>query len=149
MNRTISLLLFVTLTLAGCATPYQGIKMRVQSPPIDEGFRKASRAISVDGYEIESISPARYQLETKWRVAKEKELSAAERSLSAKQIECRLSLRIERRGKLYDVFCTPLLRSTLQNGTVTESIAGATHPLREKWEDVFRRLLERESKEED
>jgi hypothetical protein len=149
MNRTISLLLFVTLILAGCATPYQGIKMRVQSPPIDEAFRKASLAITVDGYEIESVSPSTFRLETKWREVKEGEMSKSDKTLGMKLLECRIALRMEARGKLFDVFCTPSLRYTLQDGTVRETIADATHPLREKWEDVFRRLLERESKEED
>jgi hypothetical protein len=147
-THILSLLLF-TLAFTGCGTPYQGIKMRVQSPMIEEGFRKTSLAITTDGYQIETVLPAEFQLETRWREAKDKELSKSDRALGAKQIECRLSLRMQERGKLYDVFLTPMLKYSLQDGAVKENIAGPTHPLRDKWEEVFRRLLEREHKDED
>lgn len=148
MKPTFHSLLLIALTLAGCGASFQGIKFRAQYPTMEEAFRKVSLAITVDGYEIDSLTPSAFRLETKWREVKEKEMSQSDKTLGTSRIECRLALRMEARGKLFDVFCTPLLRYTLQDGSVRETIAGATHPLREKWEDVFRRLMEREQKEE-
>jgi hypothetical protein len=37
----------------------------------------------------------------------------------------------------------------MQDGTVTQRIAGPRHPLREKWEEVFRKLLERQQADGD
>jgi hypothetical protein len=147
--RHILFISILSILLSGCGTPFQGIRFRVQSPPMEEAFRKISLAISVDGYEIASLAQSTFALETKWREAQPPELSGNDRTLRALHVECKLVLRMEARGKLFDVFCTPSVRHTMQDGTVSESVADSRHPLREKWEGVFRRLLEREQKEED
>jgi hypothetical protein len=133
----------------GCGTPYQGIKFRAQSPPVEEALRKISLAVSVDGYETESILPSGFGLITKWRGLKPQEVPKNADTLGMSRTESSLNLRLEPRGRMYDVFCTPSLRYTMRDGTVREEIADATHPLREKWERVFRQILESEQKEED
>ncbi len=67
--------LLVLAPCGGCTTPYQGIKVRAQSPDIDEAFRKLTLAVTTDGYSIASVDPARHTLESGWRDLANKENS--------------------------------------------------------------------------
>ena len=142
---------FVTLIaatiLAGCSTTFQGIKVRAQAPTIEEAFRKFSLATTVDGYEIEQIDPAKFSLETKWRELKDKEKSATDTKLDSLSMKCRVLVKMQPRGKLYDVLVTPMLLYT--TGTQREVAAPVNHPLWEKLQRVLNTLVQRESKEED
>ena len=135
---------FPLVTLLSCATSEQGIKVRAQSPPIDEAFRKMSLALTADGYMMEKIDPAQHTLETGWREMKEKEKSTSD---TARQTlgESRIGLRMSHRGTFYEVVVTPMLRH--DGGMVT--VADLHHPLREKWQRIIHTLLERESRDED
>jgi len=137
------------LLLAGCGTSFQGIKIRMQSPPIDEAFRKASLAVSTDGYETESIDITQHILLTKWRGLKPDEMAKTPSLPGARQTEFRLSLRMEQRGKLYDALLIPSVRYTMQDGAIKEETADPMHPLRKKWNGVLRQLMENEQKDED
>ena len=53
--------------LGGCATPFQGIRVRADVPFIDEAFKKLTIALTLDGYEIESVDPGARIVETKWK----------------------------------------------------------------------------------
>jgi hypothetical protein len=141
--------LLALLLLAGCATPFEGIKMRAQSPFIDEAYRKLTLAVTTDGYAIESVVPSRFALATKWREAKPQELSKLQVLPGVVRTEYRLALRMEARGKLYDVFLSPTVRYTMGDGSVREEAAGPMHPLTEKWQGVLKQLLLPEQKEED
>jgi len=144
-------ILFLLLALCGgCATPFQGIKVRAQSPDIDEAFRKLSLAVTTDGYSIASVDLIKHTLESGWRDLAPKELSDADRKTGNAKIEGKVVLRVDGRGKLYDIFLTPVLRYSPEGGNPQqEIIAGVRHPLREKWEMVIARLVEKEAKEED
>ena len=140
------LVLAAALVLGGCAA-FQGIRLRAVSPPIDDAFRKLSLAATVDSFQVTRADPFARVLETGWRDLRDSELSEEDRAFSGGKTECRLSVRLEERGKMYDLFLTPWLR---YGGEGRESVvAGAKHPLREKWETVVRRLLVVEMKEED
>lgn len=122
--------------------------MRAQAPPIDEAFRKLSLACTTDGYQIISVDPARYSLETGWRDLKEKELSREDRVLSTGSVQSRVNLRLENRGKLYEIYLVPTLRYR-DGDSWREIVAGVQHPLWEKWSRVLHSLIEKEAREED
>jgi len=134
--------------LVGCSTPFQGLKVRVQSPPIEEAYKKLVLALQVDGYEMRDVNPGRFSLETSWRALKEKEKSEGDLKLTGTQIESKLTVRLERRGSLYDVFLSPSLRYH-DGETLKEVVAGIHHPLWEKWRAVLSALLQMEAREED
>lgn len=142
-------LLFLAL-LNGCTTPFQGIRVRAQSPGIDDAYRKLTLAVTTDGFTIAAVDPARHTLESGWKDLTAKEIADADRSVGNAKVEGKVMLRLEARGKLYDLFLTPVLRYTREGGgPLQEIIAGVHHPLREKWEMVVARLIEKEAKEED
>jgi len=142
------LAVFIALWGLGCGPSFQGIRFRAQRPPIDEAYRKISLAFTVDGYTIAMAEPGRHTAETGWKELKAGERSEQERNLSggAGRVEGRLLVRLEKRGMLYDVFFTPMIRA---GNDSTGAPAGVRHPLREKWEKALNSLLEREAKEED
>jgi|WetSurMetagenome_2_1015567.scaffolds.fasta_scaffold59260_3 hypothetical protein len=144
-------ILLLSLALGGgCSTPFQGIKVRAQSPGIDEAFRKLSLAVTTDGYTIASVDLIKHTLESGWKGLTPKELSDADRKTGNAKIEGKLMLRLDARGKLYDLFLTPVLRYSREGESPQqEIIAGVRHPLREKWEMAIARLIEKETKEED
>lgn len=144
------IILLVLAFCSGCTAPFQGIKVRAQSPNIDEAFRKLSLAVTTDGYSIAAIDPVRHTLESGWKDLGPKEMSDADRNTGNAKIEGRITLRLDERGKLFDLFLTPVLRYPPEGGKPQqEIIAGVHHPLREKWEMVIARLIEKETKEED
>lgn len=149
MNKVLPLFI-VCIVLAGCGSSFQGIKMRGQAPPIDEGFRKLSLAINLDGYQIETIDPAAFRLSTQWRPLKEKDLSPNDLAYPPGAVEGRLVLRMEKRSgmALYDVFLVPMLRYS-EKGTTRELVAHVRHPFWEKWQRVVNSFIEREAREED
>jgi len=149
MNRSFVLTPLLVLLLAGCSSPFQGIKMRAQTPLMEEAFQKLSLAITVDGYPIASADPSQFRLETQWRDAMARERSDAERNIPAGGMQSRVSLRLERRGMLYDVFLTPYIRYSGADNSWREVTAPVQHPVREKWEKALRTLLQVEVKEED
>jgi len=148
-------LLFLGITLTGCSPAFQGIRMRIQSPPVDEAFRKISLALTTDGYVLSKVNPAAHQVETEWRDIKAKEVSEQD-TLPAVlpaggqtgNIQSRILVRLEPRGKQFDIYLTPLLRYP-GGDAWEENIAGVKHPLRQKWERAITSLLEKEAKEED
>lgn len=145
-GATLFLLLAI---LPGCAGTFQGIKVRAQAPAIDEAFRKLTLAVTADGYSIISVDPSTRTLESGWRDLAPKEMSDADRSRGDAKIEGMIRLRMDVRGRLYDVFLTPVLRYAVAGKGQEEVVAAVRHPLREKWELAIMRLLEREAKEED
>jgi hypothetical protein len=118
---------FLTIGLTGCSSSFQGIRMRIQSPPVDESCRKISLALTTDGYVLSKVDPVNHQVG---------------------MIQSRILVRLEPRGRLFDLYLTPLLRYF--GGDAWEGrIAGVKHPLRVKWQQALTRLLEKEAKEED
>jgi hypothetical protein len=129
--------------------------MRIQSPPVEESFRKISLALTTDGYVLSSVDPVAFHVETEWRNLKAKEISEQDtlRAISpavgnAGMIQSRIVVRLEQRGRQFDLYLTPLLRYP-KGDAWEENIAGVKHPLREKWERAITSLLEKEAKEED
>jgi hypothetical protein len=150
-TRSLAILAFLTagscLFAPGCAPSFQGIKYRAQAPPIEEAFRSISLAVTVDGYAVDQVDPAMFTLESGWRALKKSEL-AADTSASEAVPEGRITLKMVKRGMLYDVLLTPWMR-TRAGGTETIAVVPATHPLRIKWEKAITRLIEREARDED
>jgi hypothetical protein len=151
----IIVLLLLGIVLAGCSSSFQGIRMRIQSPPVEESFRKISLALTTDGYVLSSVDPVAFHVETEWRNLKAKEISEQDtlRAISpavgnAGMIQSRIVVRLEQRGRQFDLYLTPLLRYP-KGDAWEENIAGVKHPLREKWERAITSLLEKEAKEED
>jgi hypothetical protein len=147
--------LFLSIVLTGCSPSFQGIRMRIQNPPVEESFRKISLALTTDGYVLSKVDPAAHHVETEWRDIKAKEMSEQDTlqvSLSAGsgagKIQTRILVRLEQRGRQFDLYLTPLLRYP-GGDAWEEKIADVQHPLRKKWEQVLTRLLEKEAKEED
>ena len=151
----IVILLFITIGLTGCSSSFQGIRMRIQSPPVDESYRKISLALTTDGYTLSKVDPANHQVETDWRDIKPKETSeqdSLQASLPATgqvgMIQSRILVRLEPRGRLFELYLTPLLRYPREDAW-EEGFAGVKHPLRVKWQQALTKLLEKEAKEED
>jgi len=142
--KLLLLALPLTMLFSNCATSEQGIKVRAQSPTLEEAFRKLSLALTADGYALEKIDPARHELATGWREMKEKEKSAGDMA-QRKAGESRIEVRMSQRGRLYDVVITPMLR--YDSGAVL--VADIHHPLREKWQRIIHTLLEREYRDAD
>ena len=136
--------ILVVGVLAGCASPYQGIKFRSTAPPIAEAYRSVTLALTVDGYTLRAVDPVNFNAETEWRIlpAKEKPEASADTEQAA-----RISLRMDERGKLYDVFLLPTVRTIAGKDTVIVP-APANHPLRLKWQRMLTTLLRKEQKEE-
>lgn len=146
--------LFTTLAIVavlawGCAPSSQGMKIRAQSPSIEEAYRKMTIALTVDDYAVAEANPAKFQASSQWRDAKEKEMTKEEKKLSPGSVQCKVDFRMERRGMLYDIFLTPSVRSRQSGGTWNETIAAATHPLYEKWQQIIGTLVRKEAREED
>jgi hypothetical protein len=137
--------ILVVVVLAGCASPYQGIKFRSTGPPIAEAYRSVTLALTVDGYTLRAVDPMKFNAETDWRVLPPKEKPE---TLSATEQACRITLWMDERGKLYDVFLLPTIRTVTVGDTVVAP-APATHPLRLKWQRTLTTLLRKEQKEED
>jgi hypothetical protein len=155
LRGCIIVLIFLGIALTGCSSSFQGIRMRIQSPPVEESFRKISLALTTDGYILSSVDPAAHHVETEWRDIKAKEMSEQDTlqvSLSAGSgtgmIQTRILIRLEQRGRQFDLYLTPLLRYP-RGESWEEKIAGVKHPLREKWERALTMLLEKVAKEED
>ena len=136
------------LLTAGCAPSFQGIKYRAQAPTIEEAYRSVSLAVKVDGYPIDMVDPAAFTLESGWREVKKNELPPADTLGGDAVPEARISLKMARRGSLYDVMLTPWLR-TRTHGKEEIMAVPPAHPLRTKWEKAITRLIERESRDED
>jgi hypothetical protein len=122
--------------------------MRAQAPSIDVALKNVTLALTVDGYTIEKLDLNEYTLETGWREMKENERSPAETALPGGNAASRITVKMARRGSLYDVFVTPWIR-TSEEGKEHQQIAPPTHPLRTKWEKAITRLIEREARDED
>ena len=144
----LSSLTIAASVLAGC-TAFQGVRLRAVSPPIDDPFRKLSLAVTVDSFQVTRADPFTHLLETGWRDLRTQEMSDEDRTVSTGEgrIECRISIRLEERGKMFDLFLTPWLRYGGEGKDAV--VAGPKHPLREKWEAALRQLLVVEMKEED
>ncbi len=148
-------LLYLIIALTGCSPSFQGIRMRIQSPPVEESFRKISLALTTDGYVLSRVDPVTHQVETEWRDIKAKEASEQDTLRAvlpsagqAGNIQSRILVRLEERGRQFDLYLTPLLRYPRGDGW-EEKTADVKHPLRKKWEQALTSLLEKEAKEED
>jgi hypothetical protein len=151
MKNTLCLALLALAILfggSGCASSFQGIKFRSQDPPIEEAYKKISLAMTVDGYSIAMADPGKHTTETAWKDLKANERTDEERRLpgGTGSVQGRLLLRLEKRGMLYDVFLTPMIRA---GADTTGAPAAVRHPLRDKWEKALNALLVKEAKEED
>lgn len=142
------LLVLLWCTIAGCSSSFVGMKTRAQSPAIEEAYRKLTLAITLDGYEVAQIEPGKFSVETNWRALKEKEKSSSDLKPAGQDISAKVTIRLERRGALYDVFVTPVLRYG-KGESAREVIADPLHPLWEKWDRVVHSTVQKESKEED
>lgn len=141
-----NVLVFALFSAAGCSSTFQGIRVRGESPTIDEAFRRLSFAVTVDGYEITKIDPGKFTLETDWRPLKDQEKSVEDRKLMRDTLASHLTIRLERRGRMYDVFITPLLH---HSGSTVELVPDVSHPLVQKWRRIAGDLIRKEIKEGD
>jgi hypothetical protein len=139
--------LFV-LVAAGCSSSFQGIRVRAQYPAVEEAFNKLSQAVVVDDYAVLSVDPQALLVETDWRPAKENEKSEADKKIKEGTMDTKVSIKLQRRGMLYDVLITPTLRYS-GNGSEQLRVADIHHPLRAKWERVVNTFIRKEAKEED
>ena len=135
--------------LAGCGTGSQGIKVRAESPSIDDAFRKLTIALQVDDYALRSVRPSEFSAGTEWRDAKEKEMTKKEKESPSGSVQCRVDLRLERRGQLYDIFVIPYLRTRSGAAGWVETPAESTHPLYVRWQQIITALVHKEHRDED
>ncbi len=127
----------------GCATPFQGIRVRADVPFIDEAFKKLTIALTLDGYELETVDPGARIVETKWKELGETDREPKLAAAGVRQ-EGKVRIKLEERGKFYDVFCTPSIRTD----SSPERICKPTERLWVKWETALHRLLVIQAKEE-
>lgn len=146
MKRHLMLLFLVAG--AGCSSSFQGIRVRAQYPEAEEAFNKLSQAVLVDDYAVLSVSPQDMFVETDWRPAKENEKSEADKKIKDGTMDTKVSIKLQRRGMLYDVLITPTLRYS-GSGHEQLKVADIHHPLRAKWERVVNTFIRKEAKEED
>jgi hypothetical protein len=151
MKRSVSYLSAVLISgtlLWGCSPSFQGIRMRAQGPEINEAFRKLVLAAETDEYRTTLVDPVTHRLETDWRNLKEKEMVAADRALPTGAVQSRLTLQLQARGRLFEVYCSPELRYR-EGENWRVNVADVRHPLWEKWVRTINALVEKEAKEED
>jgi hypothetical protein len=151
ISGTMKLLLqavLVPFLLAGCAPSFEGIRMRAESPGIDEAFRKMGAAVEMDGYKRLAVDPAARALRTEWRLLREEETDPRHPAGSAAGTEARITVKLASRGKLYDVFLGLYIRKR-GDGDSDGVPAPADHPLTGKWRKVLGTLLDREGRDED
>lgn len=141
-----NVLALALFSAAGCSSAFQGIRVRGDSPTIDEAFRKLAIAVTVDGYEVTRIDPGKFTVETNWRPLKDQEKSGEDRKLIQDTLKSHLTIHLERRGRMYDVFITPLLH---HSGSAVELVPDASHPLMQKWRRIAGDLIRQEIKEGD
>ena len=67
---------------------------------------------------------------------------------AGQKIESKITVRLERRGSLYNITLAPELRCGTAAPT-REVVADVHHPLWEKWQRVLSSMLQKEFKEED
>jgi hypothetical protein len=134
---------FCLAFIAGCATPFQGVRLRADLPFIDEAFKKLTIALTLDGYELETVDPATRFVETKWKELGETDREPKLADAGVRQ-EGKVRIKLEERGKFYDVFLTPSIRA---DGT-PERVCKPTERLWVKWETALHRLLVIQAKEE-
>lgn len=136
--------LLVAIAFAGCAQSFQGIRMRASSPAIDEAYKGLVAAANAEGFTARAVDPRRHSFETGWRELRIQETILEDHT----GWEGRLSIRLEVRGAMYDIFLNPWIRpsgDTLSAGTV----APPPHPFRMRWQKVLRLVVTPEAKEED
>jgi hypothetical protein len=143
MPRAVRWAAIVLAAIGGCATPVEGIRVRADVPFIDDAFRKLTLALTLDGYEIETVDPGLRVVETKW-----KELGETDReprmAVAGVRQEGKVRIKLDQRGKFYDVQLTPRIRTDDGAGRVSMP----TEKLWIKWETALHRLLVLQAKEE-
>ena len=134
---------FCLAFIAGCSTPFQGIRLRADLPFIDEAFKQLTVALRLDGYELETVDPGARFVETGWKELGETDREPKRTDAGVRQ-EGKVRIRLEERGKFYDVFLTPSIRT----GGTPERVCKPTERLWVKWETALHRLLVIQAKEE-
>jgi hypothetical protein len=129
--------------IAGCATPFQGIRVRADVPFIDDAFKKLTLALTLDGYELDTVDPGMRIVETRWKELGDTDREPQLATAGVRQ-EGKVRIKLETRGKFYDVFLTP---STRTDGSV-ERVCKPTERLWVKWETALHRLLVIQTPEE-
>ena len=132
---------FLLFIIIGCTSSHTGLRVRAQTPAIEEAFRKLSLALNIDGFEINHIDAAHFFIETQWRDMKELEKGDGDKMGNAR---VKISLNLKQRGSMYDV----LVSTSILIGTAT-TLPGVGHPLNEKWKRIVQSIVQKESREED
>lgn len=145
MRSLLPVLFAASLLYAGCAAPFQGIRFRAEGPPIAEAYRSLTLAMTVDGFTLTAVNPATYDAETSWRALTPQEKPAA---MAGTGQSGKLTLKMGERGRMYDVYLLPLVRTVTGTDTVTAPAPG-NHPFRLKWQRTLTTLLRKEQREED
>ncbi len=140
------LALSLAIALSGCPDTLQGIRFRAKTPPIDEAYRKLAVALAADDYQITSTTPGLHRAETGWRDAKQNEMTAQEMMLGRGSVQTRVMVRLDQKGRSFEVSLTPLLRYR-EGDSWRERVADLTHPLWEKWMQIVNTLVEKEAQE--
>jgi len=143
MTRAARWALSLFLVLGGCATPIEGIRVRADVPFIDEAFKKLTLALTLDGYEIETVDPGLRVVDTKWKELGETDREPRLTAAGVRQ-EGKVRVKLDPRGKFYDVQLTPSIRAGGSPGRVAEP----TERLWIKWETALHRLLVLQTREE-
>lgn len=143
-----SALLLVALFFCGCATSFQGYRMRATAPGMDEAFRKIGIAADLDGYTRTTSDPVEWSFQTDWRAIKKEERSGGKSAGSGDDEQVRLTVKLALRGRMYDVFLGIFLRSG-ETGSAEERPAPVDHPVVMKWRKILNSLLVREARDED
>lgn len=143
MSRGMWLAAIVLAIIPACATPFEGIRVRADVPFIDEAFKKLTIALTLDGYELETVDPGARIVETRWKELGETDREPKLTDASARQ-EGKVRIRLQERGKFYDVFLTPSIKTV----SAPERICKPTERLWVKWETALHRLLVIQAKED-
>jgi hypothetical protein len=141
-------LIFLLVLAIGCSSSVHEIKVRAQSPRIEEAFRKLALAVTADGYEIDIANAESFALETKWKELTVKEVSSGNGYKSGKTVYAKLKILVARRGHFFDVIISPTLRYT-EAETTQDVLPELKHPLILKWTRILNTLVQRIEPEED
>jgi hypothetical protein len=143
MERIARYAAVILALIAGCSAAFQGIRLRADAPSIDDAFRKLTVALTVDGYELDTVDPGLKLVDTEWKALAEQDREPSMVGSGVLQ-EGKIRIKLEPRGKFYDVFLTPSIRSDGLN----ERTARPTERFWTKWETALHRLLLLQAREE-
>ena len=145
--RLQTLIPVIAMLVAGCVTTGDSLRLRANSPAIDDAFRRLSIALTLDGYPLERTDPVARVVETGWRTFSDSVRASAGAPVPT-VVAARIRGTLVPRGRMYDVFLTIIVREATASGTVERPVE-IHEPLAARWRGVLKGLFVEELGDED